>query len=165
MNRRTAHLLLITPAAALAMPLLAQAADAPMGEATMLNANQLKWSDAPPALPKGAKFTVLSGDPGKPGPYVLRVKMPANYRIAPHWHTQPENLTVLSGTFYLGLGDKFDAKQAHALKAGGFHLLPGKTNHYAYTKSPTVLQVHAEGPFDITYLNPEDNPDKSAAKN
>ena len=165
MSPQPARLLMtIAPLALLlAAPCVALAEDASMG--SMINANQLKWSDAPPALPKGAKVAVLAGDPGKPGPFVMRFKAPANYRVAPHWHSQTENITVLSGTLYLGMGDKFDAKAAHALKAGGFHQLPGKTNHYAYTKSPTVLQVQADGPFDITYVNPEDNPDKSAAKN
>jgi hypothetical protein len=70
--------------------------------------------------------------------------------------------TVLSGAPYLGMGVKLDMKKGQALKAGGFHFLPGKTQHYAYTKSPTVVQVHGEGPFDIDYVNPADNPDKSA---
>jgi hypothetical protein len=148
--------LAIVPAALMALAPV-QAAD----EATMTNAGAIKWSDAPPNLPKGAKIAVLHGDPGKPGPYVMRLKAPAGYKIAPHWHSQTENLTVISGALYLGMGEKADAAEAHALKAGAFHYLPGKTPHFAFTKAPTVVQVHGEGPFDLTYVNAADNPEKA----
>lgn len=129
---------------------------------TMIDPADIKWGDAPPVLPKGAKVAVLQGDPSKAGPFIMRLKTPANYKIAPHTHTQAENLTVLSGTLYLGLGDKVEPGKAHALKAGGFHSLPGQTPHYAYSKVPTVVQVNGEGPFDLVYLNPADNPDKTS---
>ena len=130
----------------------------------MVDAGAIKWSDAPPAMPKGAKVAVLHGDPGRPGPVTMRLMMPANYKVAPHMHTQAENLTVLSGTMYLGMGDKVEPAKAHALHAGGFHHLPGKTVHYVFTKVPTIVEGHFEGPFDINYINPDDNPDKSARK-
>jgi hypothetical protein len=101
---------------------------------------------------------VLQGDPFKPGPYVVRLMAPANYRVAPHWHSQTENLTVLSGALYLGMGDKMDAKSARALKAGGYHYLPAKMHHYAFSRSPTVIQISGDGPFDIHYLDPKDDP-------
>ena len=69
---------------------------------------------------------------------------------------------MISGALYLGMGEKMDRGQAKVLSAGGFHFLPVKTPHYAYTNAPTVVQVHGEGPFDINYLNPADNPDKTA---
>lgn len=127
---------------------------------TMMAPKDMKWGPAPPTLPKGAKLAVLRGDPGKPGPFVLRLMMPGAYKIAPHWHSQDEALTVISGTFYLGLGDTIDAKAAHALPAGGFHYLPAKAHHYAFSKGSTVVQVNGNGPFDITYLNPADDPQK-----
>jgi anti-sigma factor ChrR (cupin superfamily) len=127
---------------------------------TMVNPDKIQWGDAPPVLPKGAKIAVLYGDPGKPGPFTMRLKAPAGYKIAPHTHTQAENLTVISGTLMLGMGEKADGKDVHALRAGGFHYLPGKTAHYASTKGPTVIQVHGEGPFDLNYINPEDDPSK-----
>jgi len=133
------------------------------GMASVETATKTKWGEAPPNLPKGAKLSVLSGDPGKPGPFVLRLAAPANYRVAPHWHTNLESVTVISGTFYLGLGEKFDKKALHAYKAGGYFSLPGKTPHFAYTKTPTVVQVHGEGPLDLTYVNPDDDPQKMAA--
>ena len=143
------------------MMLLPGVADADM---TMIRPNAIKWADAPPVLPKGAKIAVLMGDPNKPGPYIMRLKAPANYRIAPHTHTLDENITVLSGTLVLGMSEKIDKASEHVLPAGGFHALPGKTPHYAYMKGPTVVQVHGEGPFDLNYLNPSDNPDTSAKK-
>jgi quercetin dioxygenase-like cupin family protein len=135
------------------------------GSATFVDPGQMKWGDAPPVLPKGAQLTVLQGDPSKSGPFVIRLKVPSNYKIAPHWHSKDENLTVVSGTFYLAEGEKADTQHAHAIKAGAFHYLPAQTRHYAYAKGgPAVVQVHGEGPFDITYVNPADDPSKSAAK-
>ena len=133
-------------------------------EMKMVNPNTIKWGDAPPSLPKGAKVAVLHGDPGQPGPFTMRLSAPAGYKIAPHTHTQAEQLTIVSGALYLGMGDKADAATAHVLRTGGFHYLPGKTPHYAYTKTATVVQIDGQGPFDLNYINPDDNPDK-AAKN
>jgi hypothetical protein len=147
---------IVTVAGAMLSP--AQAADM-AGDAAMVNPGAVKWQDAPPSLPKGAQIAVLHGDPGKAGPYTMRLRIPAGYKIAPHTHTQSENLTVISGALYLGMGEKMDHGHAKALSAGGFHFLPGKTPHYAFTKAPTVVQVHGEGPFDIVYLNPADNPE------
>jgi quercetin dioxygenase-like cupin family protein len=140
---------------------LVAAGPALAADTTMVNPEAVQWGDAPPVLPKGAKLAVLHGDPSKAGPIVMRLKVPAGYKIAPHTHTKDEQLTIVSGALYLGMGDKMDGK-AEPLKAGGFHYLPGGTPHYAYTKSPTIVQINGEGPFDIKYLKPEDNPDKSA---
>ena len=154
---------MLAPVVLLATPMAASAADAPAGH-IFVNSADLKWGPAPPVLPKGAKLAVLYGDPGKAGQYVMRLMAPANYKIAPHWHSQAENLTIISGTLDLGEGDKMEMTKAHALKAGGYHYLPGKAHHYAFTKSPTVVQISGEGPFDITYINPDDDPSKAAKK-
>ncbi len=90
----------------------------------------------------------------------FRAKLPAGYVVPPHFHTNDENLTVLSGALYLGMSDNMDRKSAHVLKAGGFHRVPGKVHHFAFTKAATILQIHGEGPFDINYLNPADDPRK-----
>jgi hypothetical protein len=127
-----------------------------------MNTSEIKWGDAPPSLPKGAKIAVLSGDPGKPGPFVARLQVPASYKIAPHYHSTDEDLTVISGSFHLGEGDKMEMKGGHEIKAGGFHHLPAKTHHYAYSKGPTVIQINAMGPFDIVYIDPKDDPSKMA---
>jgi quercetin dioxygenase-like cupin family protein len=135
------------------------AAQGPAG--SFIDPKNIKWGDAPASVPKGAKVAVLHGDPGQSGPFVMRVAVPAGYKIPPHWHSQDENLTVVSGTLYLGMGDKFEPGKAHALAAGGFHFLPGKEHHYAFAKARTVIQVNGNGPFDITYINPGDDPQKA----
>lgn len=150
---------LLAATAALALP-AAHAADA--AGSMYMNPDQIKWMDAPPGLPKGGKIAVLEGDPSKPGPYVMRLMAPANYKIAPHWHSKTENLTVISGTFYFAEGDKMEAAHAHAMKAGAYHHLPANTHHYAFSKSPAVIQIHGDGPFDITYVNAADDPSKAA---
>lgn len=98
--------------------------DSAMADMTMANPADLKWVDAPPGLPKGVKLAVLYGDPGKDGPYVIRLKAPGGYKVPPHWHTQTENLTVISGTLYLGSGDTMDMGAAHALKPAGSTTCP-----------------------------------------
>jgi quercetin dioxygenase-like cupin family protein len=155
------------PTTTIALALLAAtpvvAADtARKGDAMAINPGDMKWGDAPPDLPKGAQLAVLHGDPTKNAPFTLRFKMPAGYKIPPHWHTKDEQLTILSGTFVLHMGDTMDAP-ATSLGPGGYHFLPGKMHHAAETKSETILQLDGVGPFDIHYLNPADNPAKSAA--
>ena len=131
-------------------------------EAVFINADEIKWGDAPPDLPKGGQVAVLHGDPSKKGPFTIRFKMPDGYKIPPHWHTQDEQLTAVSGTLMLHMGDTMDAP-AHDLAAGAYHFLPGKMHHAAEAKGETVVQIHGMGPFDIHYLNPADNPKRSAA--
>lgn len=142
------------------IPMLAFAAMAAAAQETgsVTNVQDMKWGDAPPSLPKGGKMAVLYGDPSKDGTFSIRAKLPAGYMVPPHFHSKDENLTVLSGALYIGMSDAVDKKTAHALKAGGFHHLPGKAHHYAFTKVPTVLQISGDGPFDINYLNPADDP-------
>ncbi|MBV9975662.1 MAG: cupin domain-containing protein [Hyphomicrobiales bacterium] len=125
-----------------------------------VNDKDLKWAPVPNVLPSGATFTVVSGDPYKDDLYVLRLKMPAGYKIPAHNHPTSEYVTVLSGDFHIGLGDKLDPKKGMLLKAGGFAEAPAKMNHYAWTTSPTVVQVHGQGPFAITYVDPADDPSK-----
>jgi len=120
----------------------------------------VQFGPAPPSLPAGAQLAVLRGNPGKPGPFVVRLMLPGGYKISPHWHSQDEYLTVISGTMYIGMGDRYEPSTARGLAAGGFHYLPAKAHHYAYAKKPTVVQINGEGPFDITYLNPADDPQK-----
>ena len=152
----------LAAAAGAAFLILSCSAFAEGSGAMYMNAGDLKWGDAPPSLPKGAKIAVLSGDPGKAGPFVARLKVPANYKIAPHWHSTDEDLTVISGDFYFAEGDKMETKGAHDLKAGAFHHLPAKTHHYAFSKGPAVVQINANGPFDIVYVDPKDDPSKAA---
>jgi quercetin dioxygenase-like cupin family protein len=149
----------ITEAAKAATP-------APATEHRLINPVDFKWSDAPPGLPKGAKVAVLQGDPSAPGIFAMRVTLPAGYRVMPHFHPADENVTVLSGELYMGMGDTFDETKAHAVTAGGFSTMPMGMRHFAFTKAETVFQVHGMGPWGITYVNPQDDPRnaKQAAK-
>jgi hypothetical protein len=157
----------------LAIPVAAQdakpetTAPAPAAAASphvLVRPADIKWGDAPPVLRKGAQFAVLSGDPGISGPYTVRLKLPAGYKIAPHWHPTDENVTVLSGTFSLGMGDTFDPKSMKALPIGGYAVLPAEMHHFAWTKTGATVQVHGTGPFVINYVNPDDDPSKAPAK-
>ncbi len=123
-----------------------------------LNADDLKWGDAPPFLPPGAKAVVLAGDPAKEGEFTLRLKFPKDYKVPAHWHPTSEHVTVISGSFHIGTGDKLDPAAGKELKAGGFTLLPAKTHHFAWASEETIVQVHGMGPFAINYLNPDDDP-------
>jgi quercetin dioxygenase-like cupin family protein len=124
----------------------------------LLTEAQLIWGDGPPALPKGGTMAVLAGDPGKTGQYTLRAKLPAGYKIAPHWHPTDEHVTVISGTVAFGMGDKAVMAEMKELPAGGFAVMPANMHHYFTAKSAAVIQVHGVGPFAITYINPADDP-------
>lgn len=130
---------------------------------TVMSPDEIKWGDAPPIFSKGAKMAVMLGDPGKPGMFIVRLKVPANYKIMPHWHPTDENVTIISGSFGIGMGDKFDAK-TKVYPPGSFFSMPAKMHHFAYAKKETIVEVSAMGPFTLTYINPEDDPSKQAAK-
>jgi hypothetical protein len=134
------------------------------GMELFLNQSDLSWGPAPAGLPTGAKVSVLLGDPGKPGHFVLRLMTPANYKIPPHFHSQAEALTVISGALYLGDGEKWDTGKAHALQVGGFHYLPARASHFAFTETPTIVEIHGDGPFDIIYIHSEDDPRKTPVR-
>jgi quercetin dioxygenase-like cupin family protein len=121
---------------------------------------ELKWGPPPPVFDKSASFTVVSGDPSKAGMFVVRLQMPAGYKIAPHWHPTDEHVTVLSGTFSIGMGEKFDTASMQSLPEGGYVLLPAEMRHYAMAKTKATVQVHGMGPFQLTYVNPADDPSK-----
>jgi quercetin dioxygenase-like cupin family protein len=121
---------------------------------------EIKWGPAPPVLAAGAQMAVLAGDPGKSGPITLRLKLPAGYAIAPHWHPTDERVTVISGQAGFGMGDTLDKKKSKVLKAGGWVMAPAEMHHFAWTKSGAVVQVDLIGPFGITYVNSADDPSK-----
>jgi quercetin dioxygenase-like cupin family protein len=136
---------------------LAAYADSPT---VIAAATAVKWVDAPPAagLPKGAQIAPLFGNAASDGQYALRVKVPAGAKFVPHTHPNDENVTVLSGSIHIGLGDKFDRSKATTVKAGGFIHMPKGTPHYAWTTEATVFQSNSVGPSGRTYLNPADAP-------
>jgi quercetin dioxygenase-like cupin family protein len=121
---------------------------------------EIKWGPAPPILPSGAQIAVLSGDPAATGLVTIRLKMPAGYKIPPHFHPTDEHVTVISGTFALGMGDVLDPKKSKTLKPGGYGVAQANMHHFAWTKTGAVVQVDMMGPFMITYVNPADDPGK-----
>jgi len=125
-----------------------------------VRADDIKWGPAPPSLPAGAQAAVLMGDPGKAVPYVLRAKLPDGYKVPPHWHPTDENVTVIQGTLMVGKGETFSADASKALPAGSFARMPRGMRHFAWAKGETIIQVHGIGPFEITYVNPADDPRK-----
>ena len=124
----------------------------------LVRPSDVKWMDGPPTLPKGAKVALLSGDPSKAGLFVMRIKMPADYKIMPHSHPGDEHVTVISGALFISRGDVFDPTKAKELPEGSYAMLPGKSNHFAFAKTETVVQLNSVGPWGITYLNPADDP-------
>jgi len=157
---RVALVLLLAVLADLAASSPAAAADA--DTTAFVHAKDIVFGPAPPALPAGARIAVLLGNPSAEGPFVIRLMLPKGYRIPPHSHSRDEQVTVISGTMYLGMGDVFDPATARGLAAGGFHALRAGTRHYAFAKQPTIVQVSGNGPFDITYVKPADDPRTAA---
>jgi quercetin dioxygenase-like cupin family protein len=125
----------------------------------MATPDELKWTDIP-SLPAGAKLAVIEGPLNEAVPFTFRLKFPANYQIPAHWHPAIEHVTVISGTFNMGTGDKLDQSATKALSAGSVAIMQPKTNHFAWTNQDTVVQVHGVGPWAITYVNPADDPRK-----
>ena len=124
----------------------------------MVMPDSIKWVDAPPSLPTGAKVAVIEGDPKAAGLFTMRIKLPANYNIMPHSHPADEHVTVIEGTFYMGLGETFDVKAAKEIPQGGFAVMVTGTRHYAFTKKECIVQIHGMGPWGIIYVNAADDP-------
>ncbi|MBI3587456.1 MAG: cupin domain-containing protein [Ignavibacteriales bacterium] len=128
----------------------------------MVMPGNIVWSNGPASLPAGAKIAIIEGDLTKPGLFTARLKLPANYAIRPHWHPADEHITVIAGTFYMGLGETFNAEQAKEIPVGGFAVMATGTRHFALTKNETIIQLHGMGPWAINYINPADDPRKKA---
>jgi quercetin dioxygenase-like cupin family protein len=109
-------------------------------------------------FPAGAEMVVMQGDPSKAEPFTVRLRFPNGYKIAPHTHPTAENVTVLQGTFYAGMGETFVASAMQAFQRDAFASIPANHAHYAMARGQTIVQVHAIGPFALTYVNPADDP-------
>jgi quercetin dioxygenase-like cupin family protein len=127
------------------------------------SAKDVHWGAPPPVFPPGAKFAVIVGDPAAAGLVTVRFEMPAGYVIPPHFHPTDEHITVLKGTFSIGMGDVVDKTHAVTLSPGGYGVATANMHHYAYTTTGATIQVHMQGPFAITYVNPADDPSKKRA--
>lgn len=120
--------------------------------------SKIEWKAGPPSLPKGAQIAVLEGDPTKEGPFVFRVKVPDRYRIPPHTHPKTERVTVIAGTFNIGMGEKFDQSATQAMPTGTYGFWEAGMKHFVWAKGETVVQFHGMGPWSIQYVNPADDP-------
>jgi len=133
--------------ATLALPVLARA-----------QAPAITWGPAPAVFPAGVRMAVLQGDPSQPGYFTVRLELPAGTRIYPHFHPTDEYLTVISGTFLVGMGDSLNVAKSSVMPAGAFGTVAANMHHYAIARGKTVVQVSAMGPFVLTYVNPQDQP-------
>ena len=118
----------------------------------------LKWGEAPPGLPAGGKMAVLNGDPTQSGPFTVRLKAPAGYKVMPHTHPTDERLTIISGTLRIGMGEKFDETTMQEMAPDSYIVLPSGMAHFAKGAKETIVQIDSEGPFQINYVNPADDP-------
>jgi quercetin dioxygenase-like cupin family protein len=122
--------------------------------------DQVNWAPAPPSLPPGAKAAVLEGNPKQAGAFTMRISLPDDYRIPPHFHPAVERVTVIKGTFQLGMGDKFDESALTELPEGSYVSMRPGTRHFVQAKGNTIVQINGIGPWKLTYVNPADNPRK-----
>lgn len=125
---------------------------------SIVSPGDIQWKPLRP----GAEIAVISGDPARAGvPFVMRFRYHGTARIPPHWHPTDEHLTVLSGTFVIGMGERSDEAGTIELAEGAYAMVPAKMPHYAWAKGDTVVQIHGIGPFAINYVNPADDPGKT----
>ena len=139
--------------------LVALTAWAQSGAHMMVTPDELKWMDVA-LLPAGAKQVVIEGPLNEPVPVTFRLRFPANYEVPAHWHPAIEHITVISGTFNMGTGDKLDRSKTRALSAGSVAIMQAKTTHFAWTSEETIIQIHGVGPWTINYVNSADDPRK-----
>jgi hypothetical protein len=159
---KTLHSAIIAAALAaisLAQPAWSQTEGNHSGGHLMISPPELKWVDVP-SLPPGAKLAVIEGPLNEAVPVTFRLKFPANFRIPAHWHPGIEHVTVISGTFHMGMGDTLDTAMTRALLAGSVAIMPPKEHHFAWTGEETIVQIHGVGPWGFIYVNPADDPRK-----
>ena len=142
------------PAATVAMTPVSRSADGMV----LAHAALSGWGPAPAALPPGAQAIVLEGDPSKAELFTVRLKLPNNYTVPPHWHTAWEHITVISGIFHLGMGERVDPSKFSELRAGSFAALPSRMPHYVHVVGETIVQLHGMGPLVVNYVNRTDDP-------
>ncbi|MFD0934106.1 cupin domain-containing protein [Methylobacterium trifolii] len=133
------------------------------GMVTVPDGAGIVYRPGPPNLPKGTQISQVSGDPTRSGPFVLRIRFPANTVIAPHTHSQAETLTILTGSIHHAHGRTIDRPAGQQLRAGGFVFLPRDMPHALWTTDePVELQVNGTGPFGLNYVNPADDPSRAS---
>ena len=155
----------LTILAAALVALVAATLAQPRADSHSAGQPELKWGPAPAVFPPGAEMAVLQGDPGGTAQFTVRLRFPDRYKIAPHTHRLDENVTVISGIFHVGMGKTFEPSGMMKLNAGGFVTAPANEAHFAAAQGPTVVQVHAMGPFAMTYVDPAEHHEQLAPDN
>jgi hypothetical protein len=134
---------------------------APAPRKNAFTPDQIPYGPAPAFVPAGASLAVLEGNPmAATGDYTIRLKMPDGYKVAPHWHPKRENVTVISGTLKVGMGDKFDESKMMSFAATSFAYLDPSMHHYVMASGETVVQIHGVAPVKFNYVDPNDDPSK-----
>lgn len=123
----------------------------------MVTPEQLEWGEVG-SMAGDARIAVIEGDPSQAEPFTFRLRLPVDYKIAPHTHPAYERVTVISGTFHFAHGEEFDREATTELPVGGFAIMAPGEPMFGYTEEETVIQLHGEGPWGIEYINPEDDP-------
>jgi hypothetical protein len=149
-------------ALALALGLLAGsaaiAADTP-GMKTVVPGDK-QWQKAGKPMPYGMRVMYLYGDPTQPGPYIYRIRVPTAYRIPPHTYSDDRVVTILKGTWWTGIGDRYDPFKMDEYGVGTFYVTTAGTPHFDFARTEVILQIMGFGPVQspIEYLNPDDDP-------
>jgi hypothetical protein len=143
--------------ALVATPVRAQNPE-PHGDVIVHTPDEARWTAAPRSLPPGAEYEAIVGDPARPGPYTVRLRLPAGYEVAPHRHGEAEHVTVLRGVLNVGIGEALTRTGGFRIPAGGFVRIAAGTPHFMFAEGETVIQLHGEGPFGFDYVNPADAP-------
>lgn len=149
---------LITLLVLAAPPASAQDAGGPGPAIGFFPAAEIQWRAGPATLRKGAEMVVLEGDPSREGVFTMRLRLPNGFEVDPHWHTQVEHVTIVSGVLHFGMGERFDRAATRPMPAGSFGYWPIGMRHFAWAEGETVLQLHGRGPWTVTYVNPADDP-------
>ena len=144
-------------AAGIALALLATSVWAQHEQHKAVSAADLKWAPVP-SLPKGAQIAVIEGPMNQAVPFTVRLKFPDKYMIPAHIHPAVERVTVLSGTFHMGTGEKYDRAAMHPVRVGDMMIMQPGTPHYALSEGEVIVQLHGTGPWGITYINAADDP-------
>ncbi len=121
----------------------------------------LDWVRQPPGLPSGGRLAVVRGDPSKAGPFTIRVDLPNGYQVPPHWHPASERIKVLEGTLLMGEGREWSERSLRALGPAQETTVAARHPHYVRAKGRTMAEIRSTGPFEITYVNPADDPRKA----
>jgi quercetin dioxygenase-like cupin family protein len=147
-------IIILVGAAAIAASVAAAQTTAP--GVVAVTPDEMKWGPQGSMALPGLEQTNLVGDPTKPGPYTLRLKFPAGYKVAPHTHPDSREVTILSGTWYTGYGEKHDAAALKALPAGSFYTEPANVAHFVEVREPVLIQVSGTGPSGRKFVDPAD---------